>query len=285
MSGQLRVLKNRIRSIGNTKKITRAMEMVAAAKLKRFQSMMAESAPYTYGLEKLLKRVVGAGGASSSPYLETRKEKRIAVFLFTSDTGLCGTYNEDLIKQAETFLANIETPVELIGVGKSGTQALARMGKTCSKTFIEIKTSQVEEKLEEIENTASELFLSQSVDAVYAVYSHFLTSTKYEVTTEKLLPFEVESGGSDSEEKYIMEPDAETLFERLIPAVFKAKMRTVFLEAFVSEQIARMHAMHQATENAGELIEELVLARNKARQASITKELIEIVSGSKAMKN
>lgn len=290
MSGQLRTLKNRIRSISNTKKITRAMEMVSAAKLKRYQKMVLEGAPYAEGLLQLLKRVSASGGASSHPLLGTShssKTKKKALFIFTSDTGLCGSFNLDLIAMAQRFLKAEKEPALIIGIGKMGVTALKKSGYSFEKTFIETKASEIEGTITAIKNLASELYLSGQVESVHATYSHFISASRFKAVTEKLLPFSLDlsdASALQTSEDYVMEPSASALFDKLVPAVFSMRVRQIFLESFVSEQMARMNAMHQATENAAELIDELVLARNKARQAAITKELIEIISGSQALK-
>lgn len=292
MSGQLRTLKNRIRSISNTKKITRAMEMVSAAKLKRYQKMVLEGAPYAEGLLQLLKRVSASGASATHPLLSSgtaskHAPKKKALFVFTSDTGLCGSLNLDLIASAQNFLKNEKEPAIIVGVGKMGVLALKKSGYALEKTFIEIKSAEIESTIVEIKNLAADLYLSGRVDSVYTTYSRFISATRFKPVTEKLLPFSLDLDPTQApvaEENYLMEPSADGLFNRLVPAVFSMRVRQIFLESFVSEQLARMNAMHQATENASELIDELVLARNKARQAAITKELIEIISGSQALK-
>lgn len=287
MSGQLRTLRNRIRSVENTKKITRAMEMVAAAKLRRFQDMMSKSRAYTQGLENLLKRLSGAEFAATHPFIKPREEKKIAVVVMSSDTGLCGSYNNDLMSLAQKFIKDQATRPTLIGVGKSGITTLKSSGYSCSSSFTDIRASRVEEILAELKETLEKLYLTGEVDAIYVVYSHFKTLTTYKAITEKLLPLErpiADEKAMEDAREYIFEPSSEKVFEKLVPQFFEAKMRMIFLEAIVSEQIARMTAMNQATKNAKEMIDSLVLQRNKARQASITKELIEIVSGSQALK-
>ena len=287
MSGQLRTLKTRIKSVENTKKITRAMEMVAAAKLRRFQDMMEKGSSYASGLEKLLRRLSQSQTNIIHPFLETREEKKVGLVFFSSDTGLCGSYNLDLFSIAEKFLEdNLQKDPIICGVGKMGVNALGRMGYKCHKTIMDIRASQVEEAVQELKSYLEELYTSKRVDSIYVVYSHCTSMMNYEQTTEKLLPLSVPMGEEQNatDEKYIFEPDEKTLLNRLIPIFFEAKTRQVFLEAFVSEQIARMRAMHQATENAKEMIDNLVLLRNKVRQAAITKEIIEIVSGSQALK-
>lgn len=301
MSGQLRALKNRIKSVESTKKITRAMEMVAASKLRRFQDMMIKGRPFTEGVGNLLKRLLKAqssiksGGRSkkkrqkvfSHPFFEKRDEKKIAVVLMTSDTGLCGSYNNELIEQGKKFIRAQEVKPVLIAVGKNGINSLTSSGHSFHAQFTDLRLSRVEEVLKGLKTTLQDIYLGGEIDAIYVVYSHFLSLTSYEPTIEKLLPFEsaaAEEKKSAEDTDYIFEPSEPEIFERLVPLYFESKIRMIFLESFVSEQIARMRAMHQATENAAEMIDSLVLLRNKARQASITKELIEIVSGSRALK-
>lgn len=303
MSGQLRTLRNRIRSVESTKKITRAMEMVAAAKLRRFQDMMQKSRDYAAGLETLLKRLSGGPFAEMHPFIKPRPEKKAALVLMTSDTGLCGSYNNDLVNAALKFLNAQQIKPELIGVGKNGVSALKAQGLACRNSFTDIRASRVEEILAELRTVLEKMYLNGEADSIYIVYSHFKTLTTYQAMVEKILPLEKPAASGfakpaaaapdasaasaktgQEESSYLFEPSPAAVFEKLVPIFFEAKMRMIFLEAIVSEQIARMTAMNQATKNAKEMIDTLVLQRNKARQAAITKELIEIVSGSKALK-
>lgn len=308
MSGQLRTLRNRIRSVENTKKITRAMEMVAAAKLRKFQDMMAKSRAYTEGLESLLKRLSGGPFAQQHPFINPEKRfesseeasekkdkpERAALILMASDAGLCGSYNNDLVTMGTQFVKKSSQVPVVISVGKYGATALKSAGIGCANTFADIRASRVEEILAELKTVVQRVYLSGEVDSIYVVYSHFKTLTSFKAITEKILPLEPpkaeenlpagQAGAQDVSKDYIFEPSPEAVFKKLVPQFFEAKMRMVFLEAIVSEQIARMTAMNQATKNAKEMIDSLVLKRNKARQAAITKELIEIVSGSQALK-
>lgn len=292
MSGKLRELKNRIRSVENTKKITRAMEMVAAAKLRRFQDMVSKARPFIEGLENLLKRLVKSGGADdrdyTHPFLEQRKERQPAVVLITPDTGLCGSYNNDLAELSKRFLASRQETPYLIGVGKSGLTHLKRQHYEVSRAITDLRASRVEAVLEELRQEIETQYLSGKIDSVYVVYGHLKAMSTYEPVVEKILPLEKPQEEKDTPkemlENYIFEPSPAALFQKLIPLYFEAKVRSVFLESLVAEQLARMTAMHQATQNAKEMIESLTLLRNKARQAAITKEIIEIVSGSRALK-
>ncbi len=290
MSGQLRALKNRIRGVENTQKITRAMEMVAASKLKRFQKLREQTTPYIEALEGVLNRLLSTDLPLLHPLLEAREEKETALLVITSDTGLCGSYNYSLVGETKKFLAaGSKTPL-LIGIGKSGVNALTREGHSWRQAFTDTKTSQVESVITETTSLVENLFTERKVDSVYVIYAHFTERSIFRPVTEKLLPLTLtpsplpQGEGKGEGVSYILEPSREALFTRLVPLVFAAKMRMIFMEAMISEHMARMNAMHQATENAKELIDTLVLLRNKIRQAAITKELIEIVSGSQALK-
>lgn len=287
MSGQLRALKNRIRGVESTQKITKAMEMVSAAKLKRFQKMREQATPYAEALEGVLDRLLATDIPLQHSLLETRAENETALLVITSDTGLCGSYNYGLIEEAKKFLKTRTKTPRLIGVGKNGINALSRAGYTWHRVFKDIKSSQLESAITEVSSLIEKLFTEKKVDAIYVVHPCFTGRSVFRPATEKLLPFQLKTAGDSPLEAsiaYIMEPSREALFARLVPLVFAAKVRMLFMESMIAEYTARMTAMSQATENAEELIETLVLLRNKIRQAAITKELIEIVSGSKALK-
>jgi F-type H+-transporting ATPase subunit gamma len=308
MSGQLRTLKKRIKSIESTKKITRAMEMVSASKLKRFQNLLDQASPYAESLWRMIGRLITSNPGFHHPLLAERPEQRNALLVITSDAGLCGSYNNDVVNEARRFLRSsaysqveqvqtsypLKTSAEghrlMIGFGKNGVNALTRLGYTFSKHFIDVKAPDLEHAIKRIELILEAEFREHRIDAVYVTRAKFVSKSQYKAVTEKILPLQIEKPEATEDEEpaseapYILEPSAEFLFTKLIPFAFEAKVREMFLEAFVAEQSARMTAMHQATENAAELIDALVLLRNKIRQAAITKELIEIVSGSRALK-
>lgn len=289
MSGQLRALKNRIRGIENTQKITRAMEMVAASKLKRFQNLKRQAEPYELALRGILTRLLNTGTPLTHPLLEEREEKQAALFLITSDTGLCGSYNQNLVEEAKKFLRAASGKPLLVGFGKNGVNALSRAGYAWHQTFTDIKTSRLESSVAGICLLLETLFTEKQVDRVDVIYTHFTGKYTYKATLEKMIPFPLTSTPLPKEEdtgdgvSYIMEPDPETLFARLMPLYFETRIRMILLESLIAEQMARQSAMAQATDNATELMDTLVLLRNKMRQAAITNELIEIVSGSKAL--
>lgn len=289
MSGKLRNLKKRIRSVESTKKITRAMEMIATAKFHRYQNIILKSRVYVSGLETLLKRLSrDKKQETSHPFLtEIDEEKRVGLVLITSDTGLCGSFNHELIQSAQNILSQKPLHPYLIGIGRRGINSFTKAGHLFQKTYSDIRTGQIDQVIEKLGNSIQEAFIENSLDAIYVVYGRCLTLSSYEITCEQLLPFEkarLSTFDLSFEYRYIYEPSPEIVFQKLIPLYFDAKVRQIFLEAFMSEQIARMKAMHQATENASEMIDTLVLQRNKARQAAITGEIIEVVSGSRALK-
>jgi len=274
------------------------MEMVSAAKLKRYQNIMTKAMPFTQELEAMLSRLTEDQTQDQSgetakeqfthPFFIEREEKKSLLVVIASDTGLCGSYNSDIIEQARDYLVKSEPAPMLVGIGKFAIRALQRDGYDFQATYSDVKTDQIEETIKALTGRLQEAYLSGQVDAVYVIYSHFLSMTSFANTLEKILPLkkpEQSESGSQPSASYIYEPSPETIFEKLIPAFFEAKIRMIFLESYVSEHMARMNAMHQATKNAKEMIDSLVLVRNKLRQAIITKEIIEIVSGSRAQKH
>ena len=285
----LRQIRRRIRSVENTKKITRAMEMVAAVKLRRFQDFLESALPYTQRMEELTNQLLQNLPSDSRyyhPYLEGRGTViKAALVIFTSDTGLCGTYNSDLETLAQRWVGeNKEKEVSLVFVGKHGANALHRRSNRVLATLSDLRVSRVDEILVELKNTIEKAFLNSEVNEVHVVYSKVESLASFRPITERILPMVRSEARTEEAVRILIEPSAKTVLDKLIPTFFEAKLRFIFYHALLTEQIARMSAMRQATQNAEEMIDELTLLRNKARQASITKEIIEIVSGSRALK-
>ncbi len=314
--GSLRQIRRRIRSVENTKKITRAMEMVAAAKLRRFQDFLDSARPYTEKIETLLNRLTAELPPSyTHPYLVPalspsplpQKGERVRgkpdadlpnvlLVLFTSDTGLCGSYNFHLEERARAFLEeNPGKTIHFVSVGKYGANAFRNAPVARGAHFEDLRVSRVDQILEGLRKTLETGFLAPAFSEIVAIYTRMESLSRCHVTEELLLPLnrkkgpaagKLESGDPSppSQAGFIIEPNLKTVLDKLIPAVFEARLRFIFYHALLTEQIARMTAMRQATQNAEEMVEELALLRNKARQASITKEIIEVVSGSRALK-
>lgn len=302
-AGQLLLIKSRIKSVENTRKITRAMEMVSAAKLRRFQTMLNKTRPYTEALGKIIIQLMDSNPSSGSqqasqcshPFFEKRKEQKTALLVITSDTGLCGQHNMFLIDLAKDFLARPAHHVSfLYGSGKAGVNALKRSNFQFAQAYTNLKTPQIEPAIKEMRATLTDLYLRKEVDAVYVIYAHVLSAMTSKPIVERILPLKPpaatdakklpENAQKKLTDYFLYEPSPKVIFEHILPEFFEAQLRLMFLESYVAEHSARMNAMHQATKNAKEMTESLTLVRNKIRQTIITKEIIEIISGSKASK-
>ena len=266
----LRDIKRRIRTVQNTKQITKAMEMVSAAKLRRAQSRVEKARPYADKMQLILDNLSAASGAVAHPFFESREVKRTTLVLVTSDRGLCGSFNNSLIRRAASFLAGYDPDtVELVCVGKKGFDFFKRR----SYSIILSK------------NELTGRFLARETDEVYLLFSRFISTTRHRITLERFLNIEQEeqqaAGGVLD---YIFEPDPTSIYDDLMPRYAMTKIQMALAESFASEHAARMVAMGGATRNAEEMADHLILVRNKARQAAITKELLDIVGGVEALK-
>lgn len=295
----LRALRHRIRSVKNTQKITRAMQMVAGAKLRRAQEEMIRSRPYADRLERLIERYLSVqpglkhpligtcAGAPSSQAGEGGAEGAppSGLLLITSDTGLCGTYNERVAALGVRFLR--ENPsAQVVLVGKKGARAITRLGVKPVETISDWGGRYRHGPAMELAERLQSRFLSSQVGAWWVAYTRFVSAVMLRPTVELFLPFEREGDegpGTDLPEKLITEPDVETVTGALLRAAVRSRFQRMLLEAFTSEHSARMMAMRNATDNAEEMVNQLTLSLNKARQAAITTELIEVVSGANAL--
>lgn len=281
----LREIRRRIRSVQNTQQITKAMEMVAAARLKKAQSKVESSRPYSYKLHFLLKNLSRVKGVAFHPLFQKREQiKNILLFLITSDRGLCGPFNTNTIKKAESFLKNYEkNKVGLITVGKKGFNFFRKKHWEIEQKYLGLEGRVEISQLKSMTNLLIELFLSKKVDEVYILYTKFINPVTSEVTLEKFL--DIESEKEEKEEiEYIFEPNIDKIFKVLLPKYCINKIQMALFESFASEHGSRMTAMSSATKNAEEMIEELTLTRNKLRQSAITREMLEIASGAEALK-
>jgi F-type H+-transporting ATPase subunit gamma len=286
----MREIRTRIRTVRNIEKITRAMKLVAAARLRRAQERVAAARPYAERMQRMMAQLGKVGQEFSHPLLQVRPERNIGVILITSDRGLCGSYNTNLIRRAMTLLRprDAET-VKLVLLGRKGQAFFRRQPyevlSSMSVTATEVAFSDVEP----IAAVLREMFETEQVDAVYVIYSKFISAMTQEPTVLQLLPLappsadEAESGEGPPTDM-IFEPAAEQLLARLLPRYVDTQLYRSLTEAVASEHGARMTSMSSATNNAGEMIETLTLSLNRARQAAITKEIAEIVGGAEAVK-
>jgi F-type H+-transporting ATPase subunit gamma len=280
----LKIIRKRISSVRSTQKITKAMKMVSAAKLRRAQEAAVAARPYAQKLTELLQAVASAITDEAHPLLRTAGEPaRVRLVVLTSDRGLCGAYNAALLRQAEVFMRGQSgREVSLTIVGRKGVDYFRRRSATIADRHVQIPGPSVA-LAREIATKVSSEFAEGRVDRVELLYSAFRSALSQVPTLETLLPVAVKSEGAAPVE-HLMEPDRAALLGRLLPQFVEVRIYRALLEAAASEQGARMTAMDSATSNAAKMIFSLTLAMNRARQAAITKELMEIVSGAEALK-
>ena len=273
--------RRRIRSVKNTQQITRAMKFVAAARLRRAQENALAARPYARELAKMLRSIMGRINEPQHPLLATRAEQRVLVIVLTGERGLAGAFNTNILKKAnEVFRANKGKKLSVIPVGKKGRDSLKRAGFEFAAEYVNVLAKVEFSTAREIANLVTELYKKEEVDAVYIVFSEFKSVISSNLTVEKLLPVEkMEAAGDESQMDYIYEQPVEKLLDRLLPRYVETTVLRAMLESSAAEYAARMTAMESATKNAGEVIQGLTLHMNKVRQAAITREIIEIVSG------
>ena len=285
----LKAIRKRISSIRNTQQITKAMKMVSAAKLRRAQEAAVQARPYAEKMTELLKNVSARVSSDAHVLLQPREEKKIQLVLFTSDRGLCGGYNANLIRAAEAFLRRnaAEKEIEITLVGRKGADYYRRRRAAIVDRYIGILATPAEELAAEIAQKLIARFVAGETDAVYILYSHFRSALSQVPTLEKLLPVALtEAAGSEAQQQteYLYEPGVQELLASLLPRITDVAVQRALLEATASEHGARMTAMDSATTNASKMMGSLTLQMNRARQASITRELMEIVGTAEALK-
>jgi F-type H+-transporting ATPase subunit gamma len=285
----LKAIRKRISSVRNTQQITKAMKMVSAAKLRRAQEAAVQARPYAEKMTELLRNVSSRVSSEAHPLLRSRDEKKIHLVLFTSDRGLCGGYNANLIRAADAFIRQHagEQEIELTLVGRKGADYFRRRRANIAERYTDILYKAPEELAAEIAQKLIGRFVSGGADAVYILYSRFRSALSQVPTLEKLLPVAVADAGETSgqpQTEYLYEPGVQELLASLLPRITDVAVQRALLEATASEHGARMTAMDSATSNAAKMIGSLTLQMNRARQASITRELMEIVGTAEALK-
>ncbi|MGB9791384.1 MAG: ATP synthase F1 subunit gamma [Thermacetogeniaceae bacterium] len=285
MPEQMRDIKRRIRSIKNTQQITKAMEMVAAARLRRSQWRVELARPYAEEIRRVAGRIAGSLEEVSHPLLVRREIKRPAFVVFTSDRGLCGAFNARVIRFAQDLLKERNSK-SIVAVGRKGRDFFRRRGYELLAEFIGIGDDPRVDVAREIVRSVIKLYEEGVVDEVILIYMEFISTGRQQPTARRLLPIEIpsqEEGGAGVDD-YLYEPGQKKVLEMVLPRFVESQVYRALLESKVSEHAARMLAMGNASENAGKMIDQLTLSFNKARQAAITKELTEIVTGAEALK-
>ncbi|REE00510.1 ATP synthase F1 subunit gamma [Marinoscillum furvescens] len=294
----LKEVKGRIQSVTSTQQITKAMKMVAAAKLRRAQDRITQMRPYSQKLSSIIGNV-SAGVDSEqidNPYAEVRDTQKVLLVVVTSDRGLCGAFNSSIFKKAKAVIAEKYADVEAAGnlfimpVGKKGYDHFSKRGYNIVDTYAELFSDLNFETAMEAAEFAMESFVEGVYDQVEIVYNEFKNVATQIAVAEQFLPIQNDSAEEQEEEStnnasedYIYEPNQAFIFSEIVPKSLKIQFYKTLLESNASEQGARMTAMDQATDNAGELLKELRLTYNRTRQAAITKEILEIVGGAEAL--
>jgi len=293
-----REIRRRIRSVKNISQVTRAMQMVAASKMRRAQEQVLATRSYSEKAWHVLSNLAAQRGVDETthPLLEVRDEiKTVAMVLITSDKGLCGSYNHGMIQQALRFIQEVPYPVEMITVGMRGRDTMWRLGQTIVAEYSDIPPTPRLLDVTAIAHTAMEGYISGQFDAVYLAHTDFINTLVQRPAIWQLLPIrpldlgvtpisehrEGEPGQATVE--YIYEPNPRAILDTVLPRFTELQVYQAVLEAFASEHSARMVAMRNATENANDLLADLTLTFNRARQEAITKEMLDIVGGAEAL--
>lgn len=290
MSGA-KEIRDKIKSIQNTKKITKAMEMVAASKMKKVQESMGKSRPYSEKIKDVIKNVGEGVLEYKHPYIVSRKEKNIGVIIISTDKGLCGGLNVNLFKHFSKNILNFEKDnirIKSVLVGKKAEVYAKRIGLEVVGSVNNLGDKPQVSDILGIIKIIIDLYMSKSIDSVYLVYNKFINTMSQCPIYEKVIPIQkaVFNDNENSKRRfwdYLYEPESEKLLELLMKRYIESLVYQAVVENIACEQAARMIAMKSATDNAGELIDSFKLMYNKARQASITQELSEIVGGAEAV--
>lgn len=285
---KLRKIKSRIKGVKKTQQITKTMEMVAAARIKKAQARMESARPYALKMIEIMESVAAAAGQIEHPLLEKREQNNVLVIAFTANRGLCGAFNSNIIRLTERLIQREEElgrKVDLAVIGKKGLSYFNFKGKEIKKYF-EISDRVEYSETKAVTEYVIKTYTDKTYDAVYLIFNHFKSLLRQIPTEFRLLPLEprVSEEEEKTEIEFLWEPSAEAVLRELLPKYVDTLIFRAFLESAASEHAARRAAMKNATDNAGEMIKALTLSMNKARQAQITKELTEIITSAEAIK-
>ena len=286
----LRDIKNRIVGVKSTQKITKAMKMIATAKLRGAQQRIIGARPYANKIGEMISRLAADDSLQSNPFFTVRTVKKVCVVVITADRGLCGAFNTNIIREATNYIKeelNNENNVSVFTVGKKSSEYFGKRNYDIEKKIIGLFGSLEYQSTLQLYNELIPKYLSGEIDKIVFVYNEFVSMIQQRIVKVQLLPIpfiQTENVGKLFSSNYIFEPNQISIFESLIPKHLKVQIWRALLESNAAELSARMTAMDNATTNAQELIRSLNLTYNKERQAAITKEILEIVSGANALK-
>ncbi len=276
-------IKRRIRSVNSTKQITKAMEMVAASKLRNTQLAAQKSKPYAIKLEELLSHLVGQVSESGNPLLEKRPVKSICYYIISADRGLAGGYNANLLRFAKNVMDSTEQEYSIITVGRKAREFFKKRKYPIVKEIAGVQDYPTFYEAEEISKEIIKSYCACQFDEIRIIYTDFISTVNHLPSNMKILPIDPPSDEVANTE-YVFEPAKDQLMDKLLPMYFKNQVYRALLQSKASEHASRMTAMNSATTNAGDMISELNLRYNRARQAAITTEIAEIVGGANALK-
>jgi F-type H+-transporting ATPase subunit gamma len=285
----LRDIKNRIVGVKSTQKITRAMKMIATAKLRGAQQRIVGARPYANKIGEMLSRLAADDSLQTNPFFAARAVKKICVVVITADRGLCGAFNTNIIREATSYVneeLKNENSVSVFTLGKKATEYFSKRNYIIEGKIVGLFGSLEYQSTLQLYNDLIPKYLNGEIDKIVLVYNEFVSMIQQRIVKVQLLPipFVLENKDEKVSANYIFEPDQISIFESLIPKHLKVQLWRALLESNAAELSARMTAMDNATTNAQELIRSLNLKYNKERQAAITKEILEIVSGANALK-
>ncbi len=295
----LKAIRKRITTVKNTQKITRAMKLVAAAKLRRAQDAIIAARPYAHSLERVVGELADKAGRDSHPLLAERIGNKVSIIVMTSDRGLAGAFNTNITRRVRTFIEedlSEDSDWSLRIVGRKGNDFFKRRGAPITSYVAAPTSTTALQFSHDLSTLVVDDFLEERADRVFVIYNEFKSAMSQGVVVKQVLPIDPEkilAGGNTGEADddgvelsgdYLYEPNKEELLEHLVPLYLQIELYNAGLESIASEFGARMTAMENATRNAGEMIDKLTLQYNRARQQAITKELLEIISGAEALK-
>jgi len=289
MAGGLKEVRERITSVQNTMQITSAMKMVAAAKLRRAQDAITRMRPYAEKLQGVLSNVSASLDSSDGVYSQQRDVKRVLIVAITSNRGLCGGFNNNIIKAANVLMHDEGVEYHVLPIGKKAYEAFLKRSELKAVGFDEDAWKIFDdlnfERAQKIGEDIMTQFVKGQYDDVKIIYNRFVNAAVQDITTENFLPLVASASEDESalDTDYLFEPSQAEIVEQIIPSSLKVQLYKGILDSNAAEHGARMTAMHQATENAGDMLRDLRISYNKARQASITTEILEIVAGSEAL--
>jgi F-type H+-transporting ATPase subunit gamma len=283
----VRAIRRKIRAVGNIKKITRAMQMVSASKLKKVQERLMQLRPYSDKIIGFLQNLASQVKDLDYPLFQPReKVKSIGLVIMLSDKGLCGSYNANMLRYTQRFIEEQGKPVQAVAIGKKAAEFLRKQKMEAAATYTQLPTEVPFGQIKAMTHDLVEMFRSGKVDEVYLLFTRYVNAMTFQPGHVKFLP--IEARGAEGKKgpplEYEFEPEPEKILDRLIPRYVEVSFHRLLLESMSSEHAARMNAMRNATDNATGLIDNLTLVYNKARQSGITRELLDIVGGAEALK-